>query len=280
MDITTFIIGLIVNVIMASLALWRKAVDLSGMIVGFITGTIIFQCGGWRFWIILGGFFVSSSILSRIKRNLKDSIEDMHQRGSKRDWIQVLSNSISATIFSIGYALDGSPFFVLGFMTFFAATNADTWASEIGVFSRSNPYSITRLKPVARGTSGGVSILGVFASLAGSAFITSLFILVSDGIYTNYTIKYSALLICAGGFLGSIVDSILGSTVQAQYLCEKTGTITEKPIIMGRKTKLIRGYRLINNDVVNLLSSTMVSLLIIITVMMVYRLIPNHPYTI
>ena len=50
-----------------------------------------------------------------------------------------------------------------------AAVNADTWSTELGVLSSGRPRLITSLKPVEKGTSGGVSLVGTLAALAGAA---------------------------------------------------------------------------------------------------------------
>jgi uncharacterized membrane protein len=61
-------------------------------------------------------------------------------------------------------------------------------------------------------------------------------------------------IITLAGFFGSVADSILGATVQAQYRCPVCGKITEKKDHCSKKNiPLIRGYRSMNNDRVNLL---------------------------
>jgi uncharacterized membrane protein len=64
-----------------------------------------------------------------------------------------------------------------------------------------------------------------------------------------------AVIAAGGGFCGSVIDSLLGAALQAQYTCAKTGRYTERPHTDGMPNILVRGYRWITNDAVNLMST-------------------------
>lgn len=59
------------------------------------------------------------------------------------------------------------------------------------------------------------------------------------------------------GFIGSLIDSILGGSLQFSGLNEKTGTISNKP---GPYVKHIAGYNVLTNNQVNLISGLITSL--------------------
>jgi uncharacterized protein (TIGR00297 family) len=130
-------------------------------------------------------FFVSSSLLSR---------------KTTRNHRQVLANGGVAAL----AALAGSWGTFAGAL---AAATADTWASEIGRHSRTSPRLITTGTPVPAGTDGGMTLLGTTAGIAGAGLIAAL----------SYVLgQRGAQAIAIAGFLGMMVDSLLGATVQGK----------------------------------------------------------------
>ncbi len=151
----------------------------------------------------------------------------------------------------------------------FASSNADTWASELGVLSRGEPVSLLTLRPVTRGVSGGVSILGSGMALGGALFIALLFALenLSLRILPGGFLRLTSF-VAVGGFFGALLDSFLGAAIQAQYIAEGAGAAdapTERKIgADGRPRRLVRGLSFVNNDVVNLASCAMTTALAVL----------------
>lgn len=88
-------------------------------------------------------------------------------------------------------------------------------------------------------------------------------------VYTqNVHLLLSFILCPLGGFTGSLLDSVLGATIQVKYFSEKEGRITEKRLSNGSVNKVISGHPLVNNDVVNFTSSFISSLLTVIVYML------------
>jgi uncharacterized membrane protein len=63
----------------------------------------------------------------------------------------------------------------------------------------------------------------------------------------------SILVVVLSGICGSIIDSILGATFQAQYRCAVCGTNTERKSHCGSSTEHSRGFSWMRNDAVNML---------------------------
>jgi len=259
-------IGLVLNAAASVLALWRSSVDLGGAIVGTTLGTLIFAAGNPFFWLILMAFFVSSTALGWVRPEEKEALKAMHQKGNRRDLFQVLANGGMGLLMAILFGLTRDPAWAVGFAVSFASSNADTWASELGVLSRNDPVSLLRLRPVPRGISGGVSLAGCAASLAGAAFIALIFAAenLSLCLLSGGFVRVTAF-VAAGGFLGSLLDSLLGGTLQAQYVpaagdakrARAALLVTERAFTdEGVPNRLARGLSFVNNDVVNFASCT------------------------
>ncbi|MEM6396937.1 MAG: DUF92 domain-containing protein [Bacteroidota bacterium] len=107
-----------------------------------------------------------------------------------------------------------------------ATANCDTWASEIGRYFKGRTYDITRFKRVEPGLSGGISFAGTLGGGFGAAAIAALaFVISSDWI--SGVIVYA--FIWFFGFLGMLVDSILGALFQRKYEHPKTGKLYDHP---------------------------------------------------
>jgi uncharacterized protein (TIGR00297 family) len=262
-------VGLVLNAAASVLALWRGSVDPGGAMVGMALGTIIFAVGSPFFWLILMAFFVSSTGLGWVRSVEKEALKSMHQKGSRRDLFQVLANGGMGTLMALLFGLTRDPAWAAGFAVSFASSNADTWASELGVLSRNDPVSLLRLRPVPRGISGGVSLAGCAASLAGAIFIALIFAAenLSLRLLSGGFIRVAAF-VAAGGFLGSLLDSLLGGTLQAQYVRAAGDANLARPALLvteraftdeGVPNRLARGLAFVNNDVVNFASCAAVT---------------------
>lgn len=153
--------------------------------------------------------------------------------------------------------------FLIAYRVSFAVAAADTRASEVGVLSKRKPINILNLKPLEAGMSGGISLLGTTFAFLGSLFISLIHFILNIIIFRDIKegLIYSIYCLLIG-FLGAVIDSLLGASLQAQYYCEELNTITEKRFYKGKINKLIKGVSFINNDIVNL-SSNLISTLII-----------------
>lgn len=245
-----FLYGFLWSLIISGIAFYKKSLTLSGMLTAIVMGTLIYGFGTYITFILLMAFFISSTLFTKLKAVEKDK---------GRSMIQVVSNALATLIFSIFYYYTADMIFLVISAVSVAATTADTWASELGKLSKGKTVSILTFKKIEKGISGGISLFGIYASLLGATFISLIFtIFVSIDMGYQPILWIYALIIIGGGFFGSIVDSYLGIFLQAKYLDQKTGYVTEG-FVKGTGLKLISGIKYINNDIINLLMTLIVT---------------------
>jgi len=260
-----FIIGLMISFIISFTAYKKSSLNFSGFLAAVVLGTGIYFFGGFWFYIIMLSFFISSSLLTKYKKDVKENIENLNEKNGARDYVQVFVNGGIGLVCAVLFHIYDNPIYFLSYGVSFAVSTADTWASEIGVLSKSNPLSILNFKPIEKGLSGGVTILGTMFSILGSGFIALIFFIAYISMYNNIEKGFICSLLCLClGFLGSIIDSILGASVQAQYYCEPLKSYTEKKTYKDKQNKLIKGFSIINNDVVNFVSNLLSTVLVFI----------------
>ncbi len=251
------LIGFLLAVVIALASFVAGALSVSGMFAAVVLGTVVFGLGGWGATFMLLTFFVSSSLLSKLFKKQKSKAEEKFSKGSRRDAMQVLANGGVAGLFILlQQALPDTLWIFAGMAASLAAANADTWATELGVLSRTTPRLITNGNAVEPGTSGAISPTGILAAFAGSLLITLVglfFFPAGNGTALGIKLAFGACITLAG-VAGSLVDSWLGATFQAIYYCQQCGKETEKypQHSCGTATELVRGKKWLNNDWVNI----------------------------
>ena len=172
MNSTQLILGFLAGAVIAALALRAGALNRSGAYAAAASGGLIFAFGGFAWAALLLTFFISSSALSRLFPARKRLLTEKFSKGSQRDWAQVLANGGLGTALVIVHAvIPDAAWPWLAYACAMAAVNADTWATELGVLSPVPPKLITSWKIVERGASGGISLWGSLAALAGAALV-------------------------------------------------------------------------------------------------------------
>jgi uncharacterized protein (TIGR00297 family) len=242
--------GLLLAALAAYLARRAHSLTRGGALAATVLGTIVFGLGGWPWAALLLTFFILSSALTRAFGRSKKDMEEKYAKGGERDEMQVLSNGGIAGLFVLLHAFYPAAVWPwIGFAGSLAAVNADTWGTELGVLNPGLPRLITALrKPVEKGTSGGVSVVGTLASLLAAAVIGGL-----AGWFFALPWGSVLLVVALAGLTGSLVDSLLGATLQAIYFCPKDQKETEKHPLhtCGTRTVHLRGWKWLNNDLVN-----------------------------
>ena len=154
--------------------------------------------------------------------------------------IQVLANGGVAAAAAIA---GGWP----AFAGALAAATADTWATEIGAFSTVAPRLVTTGAPVPAGTSGGITVLGTAGGVAGALLIATLATALGPAPW---------LVVAGAGVAGMAADSVCGAALQGAFECASCGARHERAdTLCHEPVKLIRGWRMLDNDGVNVIAT-------------------------
>ncbi|RAL50908.1 hypothetical protein DM860_005264 [Cuscuta australis] len=263
------IVAVIISTLISAGAYRRKSLDLSGAVAGFLVMSIHLAVN-YRFGAMLLVFFFTSSKFTKLGEEKKRLLDAEFKEGGQRNWIQVLFNSGIATVLVvIAWKLIGSRDMCLdskqsqlitsligGIIGHYCCCNGDTWSSELGILSDDQPRLITTFRPVKRGTNGGVTRAGLLAAAAAGSVIGLAFVLI--GFLTakcTYTVALKQLLVvplsAVAGLCGSLIDSLLGATLQFSGFCTVRNKVVGKP---GPTVKKISGLSVLDNNAVNLVS--------------------------
>ncbi|ONK59439.1 uncharacterized protein A4U43_C08F6440 [Asparagus officinalis] len=270
-----FVLAVFLSSLIAIRALKRKSLDRSGALAGFLVMAVHF-CAGFRFGFLLLVFFFSSSKLTKVGEERKRKLEEDFREGGQRNWVQVLSNSAIATIMLLVLALYQEQQWCLntkesivitgligGIIGHYACCNGDTWSSEIGILSSGEPRLITTFKKVRKGTNGAVSNEGLLAAAAAGFVVGLAYVavgLVSAECASDASWRQLLVipLATASGLLGSLIDSLLGATVQYSGYCNVRRKVVSKK---SPTVKRISGVDILDNNAVNAVSILLTSLL-------------------
>jgi uncharacterized protein (TIGR00297 family) len=246
--------GAVVAAAIAVIA-WRAgSLSRSGAPAAFFVGTIAIAAG-WTWGALLIVYFVSSSLLSRTGAALKAQVSgSVVEKAGARDAAQVLANGAVFTLAAILQLIHPFVLWLAAGAGALASSAADTWGTEIGLLSKSSPRMITTWRTVPTGTSGGVSAIGLGATVAGALFMSLAAWLVHRNVHV-------AVAVSVGGLTGALVASISGALWQSRRFCARCRCATERLVHdCGTRTERAGGIGWLNNDGVNAICTLVGSL--------------------
>lgn len=259
----TVSLGLLTGTVLAARAIHKQSLTLAGSLAGFCVGSILICTGLRGFNLVV--FYQLASWATKYKQPYKLQKDATLESSSVRGASQVLAVSILAMLLSVYHALvygnerplsnnDNASKVACAVIAHHATSLADTLASELGILQNAQqPVLITQpWRKVPPGCNGGVTLTGLVWSLVGGLGIGSSTILLDwcSGLpvqsYAIPLLLYSSL----AGWLGSVLDSLLGATVQATYY--DGSRVHHAP---SEKATRLTGYNLLSNEQVNFCST-------------------------
>lgn len=255
-----------------------KKLDKLAMLTAFVMGFIETLSNLCMFATTVA-FFLVGTKATKYKQASKLFDEDA-KSGGRRNWIQVISNGGVGMEISILLLIEKGPanelpinfpydyfptWLSIAFLGSMACACGDTLASELApALSKAQPRLITNpFVKVPRGTNGGVTLAGLIFSglggfICGFTYYIFTIICVDREILIRSPPQWPLLIVgTIAGLLGSLIDSIMGATVQFSGYELSTGKI------VGRSREgvvWISGSEILDNHSVNLMSTLITAL--------------------
>ncbi|NXF09078.1 TMM19 protein, partial [Smithornis capensis] len=272
-----WLFSVLVPLIIATQGFKKKSLDHSGALGGLVVGFIL-TVANYSFFSSLFVFFVTSSKLTKWKKDIKKQIDSEYKEGGQRNWVQVFCNGGVPTELALLYMIENGPgeipidfskeytasWMCLSLLGALACSAGDTWASEIGsVMSKSKPRLITTWEQVPVGTNGAITLVGLLSSLLGGMAVGIAYFITQLIFVTDLEIsapQWPVIVFgAAAGLLGSIVDSYLGATMQYSGFDQDIGMVVNH---QTKDSKHISGKPILDNNAVNLFSSVIIALVL------------------
>ena len=254
-NLTNLVESVLVAEILFIIIFFAKGLDYYGsMLAMFMAVSYMYFGGAFGISMLLSEYFFIFGVSKFKKIVLKNQ-----KKEKSRNFLQVLINGGIGTLFVILYGIFNKQSLLIISIISLSGCLIDSVSSDVGVLSKKDTsYDFIKKKRVPKGISGGISLLGTMSALI-CAIIIALIVCIYLKLSTLYIFLIASLI-----FLQTIIDSILGSLFQAKYKCIKCNKITEKTMHCDNKTEIIEGVHWINNNMVNLMSSIITTVITII----------------
>ena len=247
---------MILSPLLAILAVGSNAMTADGGISAFflfaIVGFFSYDFVPITFIAIL---FLISTAVSVIGKKLEKRNGCKPEEHKSRRAKQIIAVGLFSVIALMLYRItDVEVFYHIYFLALIEQM-ADSIASDIGRLTTKKNVNIITFKPIEKGISGGISALGTISALIGSIVLAA--IPLAFGAISPIIFVFIALF----AFLGTLIDSIAGALLQSLYECVSCKSLIETPYHCGERTRLIKGFKLIDNVAVNYIASFCTSLI-------------------
>jgi len=213
-------LAVLISTILSVLAYWFKLLTWTGAVSAFGVGIVIGFFGSLNWLLVLVSFTLVGFIVTKI--GIRDKTEKGLQEGKhgERTHTNVLAVGIPPCLMAILTFItgeQGSLVAAIGYISIISVAASDTIASELGVRYQ-KVWLITNFKRVDPGTDGGISVMGTVWAILGALAASVLGWVV---IYPDDIFNQLLLIPVLAGFIGCLLDSLLGATWESRGLINK-----------------------------------------------------------
>ena len=232
------LVGLAIIIFLAWFVRSRNWLDQTGSLAALWIAAILWMSGGWK--------ALSAPVFLLVVGSVTGKLIRPNHASEKRTAQQVFSNGLIGVVLYMLYGITGEFHWLLLAWSSFAVSVCDTISSEVGVAVGGRTYNALTLRKMASGLSGGISLAGTAGGLAALLLL----VLFLGGILPVSPIQL--LWVLGTGFIGMLVDSILGSKWQALWM---QGEAWSEVSSDSPQEVLVKGLPWLDNHWVNFLSN-------------------------
>ncbi len=253
----------IAGALVAWLGVRRALLSKDGAAMAGATVALIWMLSDWPWGAAALTYWLLAILFTPFRRRAKAPLSERHLPPMRIGWMPVAARMIWPLFLAIPAALGAhSSALLSAFVGAVAAGTADMLGTELGLLSAQRPRLITSWRHTLPGRPGGISLLGLTASVGG-AWLVGLVVLVAEGILdwqakipVPRAMQWLPFGAMVGGTLASLVDSFLGATAQGLYYCERCDVLTESRWHhCGERTEQVRGWPWLDNELVDFVSA-------------------------
>ena len=205
------LIALLVTLTFAVIGWVVGGVSLSGAVAGFAVAFVLYYGIGSGAFAVLLAVFGMTWLATRVGNAHKRAL-GLPEGPRGRDAGQVLANlGVSAGFAVLGMFITRDAAWTAAIASLCEAA-ADTISSECGEAWSQRAYLITGFRRVPAGNDGAVSAIGTFMAIVSVALVAGV------SVFETVLPLRLALIAAAAGFFGSIIDSLLGATLERRSL--------------------------------------------------------------
>lgn len=183
-------------------------VTYAGAAAGFLVTSLLFIVSGPPMFVAVLLVFVLTLATTRLGRRRKQSLT-IAERPGGRDGAQVLANvGVSAMFAALSAITPHRLPLLAGSLAALAEAACDTVSSETGKALALEARLLTSGRIVPAGTDGAISVPGTLLGAIAAALVAL------EAAATGLVDLRRAVIIAVVGFLGMLLDSLLGATLE------------------------------------------------------------------
>ena len=212
-----FIEGFVCVILLTIGSILTKKIDVLGAIVGGLLTFLMFLGFNFAGIGLIFIFFVLGSLVSYYKKTEKQKLGLEQENKGKRSYIHALSNAGVAGFLGLGAWVFPEIAFICQVLMCASMSCAlsDTFSSELGNVFGKRYFNILTLKSDKRGNDGAISLEGTLFGVLGAFFMAIYAVFALDYFTDEHFYRLNVcVLIFFAGFLGNLMDSVLGASLQ------------------------------------------------------------------